>query len=64
MAEDIVEAILKSKKVIDVGEVRVTRSPAGDKERFLIYLPVSRNYLWRLIWDSGKKVRVYIEVVG
>jgi len=54
----------RNKKIIDVGEVRVTRSPAGDKERFLIYLPLSRNYLWKIIWNCGRKVRVYIEVVS
>jgi hypothetical protein len=60
----LVKQLLKG-NVIDVGEVRVSRStlkgPKGP--RFLIYLPTTRNYLWRELHESGRKVRVFIEVL-
>jgi hypothetical protein len=63
-AGEFLERLLKG-NVIDVGEVRVSRStlkgPKGP--RFLIYLPTTRNYLWRELHKSGRKVRVFIEVL-
>jgi hypothetical protein len=60
----LVEQLLRG-NVIDVGEVRISRStlkgPKGP--RFLIYLPTTRNYLWRELHGSGRKVRVFIEVL-
>jgi hypothetical protein len=60
----LVKQLLKG-NVIDVGEVRISRStlrgPKGP--RFLIYLPTTRNYLWRELHESGRKVRVFIEVL-
>jgi len=60
----LLKQLLKG-NVIDVGEVRVSRStlkgPRGP--RFLIYLPTTRNYLWRELHESGRKVRVFIEVL-
>lgn len=32
------------------------------KDRFLIYLPVTLNYLWKELHERKVKVRVYIEV--
>lgn len=31
--------------------------------RWVIYLPVDMNDLWRTIKEQGKKIRVYIEVM-
>jgi hypothetical protein len=61
----IVDQLLKS-NVIDVGEVRISRTSLGKARgpRYLIYLPTSRNYLWRAIHTSGAKVRIYIEVAA
>jgi hypothetical protein len=60
----LLKQLLKG-NVIDVGEVRVSRStlkgPKGP--RFLIYLPTTRNYLWRELHESGRKVRVFIEIL-
>jgi hypothetical protein len=53
--------LLRKGSVIDVGERRVARV-GSKKERYLVYLPVERNYLWRRLWESGR-IRVYIEVV-
>jgi len=50
-------------KVVDVGEVRITRTTLNRRnERYLVYLPTTRNYLWRALHDLGVKVRVYIEI--
>jgi len=52
-------------RFVDVGEVRITRSSLGTKragERYLIYLPMSRNYLWKVIHEMNAKVRIYIEI--
>jgi len=32
------------------------------KDRFLIYLPVTLNYLWKELHERKVKVRVYIEI--
>jgi len=32
------------------------------KDRYLVYLPISLNYLWKELHDKGIKVRVYIEI--
>ena len=32
------------------------------RERYLVYLPTSLNYLWRELHEKKVKVRVYIEV--
>jgi len=52
--------------VIDAGELRIskTRYRIGDKleDRFLIYLPVNRNYLWRILHEKNIKVRIFIEI--
>ncbi len=53
-------------KYIDVGELRIARSTpdrARGKARYLIYLPISRNYLWEKLYNSRVVVRVYFEVV-
>lgn len=56
------ESILVRKgSLIDVGERGIARV-GSKKERYLIYLPTERNYIWRKLWESGK-IRVYIEVV-
>jgi len=52
--------------VIDAGELRIskTRYRIGNKleDRFLIYLPVNRNYLWRILHDKKIKIRLFIEI--
>jgi hypothetical protein len=51
-------------RIIDVGEVHISRTTLGKKsgERYLIYLPMNRNYLWKNLHDLNVKVRVYIEI--
>lgn len=56
-----------SQKVIDVGEVHVSRTSLGKNKtgyRYLIYLPLSRNYLWKILHERGAKIRVFIEIPG
>lgn len=53
-------------KVIDVGEVRVSRTTpdkARGKPRYVIYLPTQRNYLWEELWRGRVRVILYMEVV-
>jgi hypothetical protein len=63
-----IQDILKrriSGELIDAGELRVSKTSLGKKrpgERYLIYLPLNRNYLWRALHESGVKVRVFIEI--
>jgi len=51
-------------RVIDAGELRISRTTLGKREgdRYLIYLPMNRNYLWRFLHNANAKVRVYLEV--
>jgi len=56
-----------SGELIDAGDLRVSKTSLGRKrpgERYLIYLPLNRNYLWRALHESGVKVRVFIEIPG
>lgn len=66
MSEDgIVELVLRG-KVIDCGEVGISRSTpdkARGRPRYLIYLPIARNYLWELLWKKKVKVRVLLQVL-
>ncbi len=32
------------------------------KDRYLVYLPVNLNYLWKELHEKKVKVRVYIEI--
>jgi hypothetical protein len=51
-------------KIIDVGELRISKTTLGKRggDRYLIYLPMNRNYLWRALHDMHVKVRVYIDI--
>ena len=61
--DELVEHLLGS-NVIDVGEVKITKTSLGKLQgfRYLVYLPTTRNYLWEKLHAIGRKVRVYIEV--
>ena len=63
---EILKELLKM-GLIDVGEVKIARaSPhlggVPGKERYVIYLPMSRAYLWRALHEFDEKVRLYIEL--
>ncbi len=52
--------------VIDVGELRVSRTTVDKvrgKARYVIYLPINRNYLWQELYEKKAVVRVFLEVV-
>jgi len=51
--------------LIDVGELKITKSSLGKKrsgDRYLINLPMNRNYLWRTLYEKGVKVRIFMEI--
>ncbi len=49
---------------IDVGELKISRTAiVKGKPRYLIYLPVRRNYLWEELYNKRVRVRVYLELV-
>jgi hypothetical protein len=62
---DVLEGVIK-KGLVDVGELTISRTNLGRKgdfrERYLIYLPLSRNYIWRALHSRRVKVRVYLEI--
>jgi len=63
VGKSTVEFIVKG--LIPLGPKRITRmSSKPEQERYLIYLPVELNDLWKEIYESGKKIKVYIEVSG
>jgi hypothetical protein len=63
-AKPLVKNLLSSSRIIDVGEIRIARATQDAKGggRYLIYLPTTRSYLWRVLHDLGVKVRVYLEI--
>ena len=56
--------LLLSGKLIDCGELSISKSTLGKRGglRHLIYLPRNRTYLWKLLNEKKIKVRVYIEL--
>jgi hypothetical protein len=65
---NLLQRVLRSKSIgelIDAGELRIAKTSLGKKrtgDRYLIYLPLNRNYLWGAIHEKRVKVRVYIEI--
>jgi hypothetical protein len=59
----LAEQLLKA-KLIDVGEIRISRTSLGKRggERYVVYLPLARSYLWRQLHELDVKVRLYIEL--
>jgi hypothetical protein len=54
-----------SQRVIDAGELRISRTSLGKnnpEKRYLIYLPLNRNYLWQVLHEKNARVRVFIEI--
>jgi hypothetical protein len=53
---------------LDLGELSISRTSVGKGRRdegqfrFLIYLPKSRSYLWRVLHDSKIKVRIFVQL--
>jgi hypothetical protein len=61
LGKSTVEFIAKG--LIPLGPKKITRMTTNpEKERYLIYLPLELNDLWREVYQSGKKIKVYIEV--
>jgi hypothetical protein len=58
--DEFVDHIMRG-GLIDAGELRLTKTTLGKRggPRYLIYLPLSRNYLWQAL--HGRKVRVFIQ---
>jgi hypothetical protein len=60
--DELVKRLL-SDDLIDVGEVKITRTNFRDGSRYLVYLPMARNYLWEALHSSKCKVRLFMQVV-
>jgi hypothetical protein len=57
--------LLSSGRFLDCGELFITKTTMGKRrqgERFLIYLPGNRAYLWKELNERRAKVRVYLEL--
>jgi len=50
---------LKSRRIIPVGSRRISRLGYN---RYVIYLPIELNYLWKELNQSKNRVKVYIEI--
>ena len=62
MVKSTVEFIAKGLMPLGLRKItRMTNRP--EQERYLVYLPVELNDLWREIYESGKKVKIYIEII-
>jgi len=51
--------LLKSRKIIPLMRKKVSRL---GETRYVIYLPIEMNELWKEIHDSKKKINIYIEI--
>jgi len=67
-AEEVLEEIylkmLKGARIIDIGERKISRTVKEYKgrSRFVIYLPVGRNDIWRILWEERIPVKVFLEL--
>ena len=63
MGKSTVEFI--SKGLIPLGPKKITRmTNKPGQERYLICLPLELNDLWREVYESGRKIKVYIEIIS
>ncbi len=51
--------LLKSRRIIPLLKKSVAKL---GRERYVIYLPIELNELWRELHGSKKKINVYIEI--
>jgi len=54
-----------ARNIIDAGELRISKTTMGKKreaDRYLIYLPINRNYIWQALHQKNKKVRVLLMI--
>lgn len=51
--------LLKSRKIIPLMRRKIAQL---GETRYVIYLPVELNELWKEIHDTKKKINVYIEI--
>jgi hypothetical protein len=52
-------------KFLDCGDLHVSKTSLGVRRsgnRYLIYLPANRNYLWEMLHSSKVKVRIFVEL--
>jgi hypothetical protein len=64
-AETAILDLLWRGRFLDCGELFVSRTTSGRKrpgQRFLIYLPTNRNYVWKLLHEKKVRLRIYIEL--
>jgi hypothetical protein len=56
--------VIRRARIIDVGERRVSRAAKEFKgrSRFVIYLPITRNDLWEILWARRVPVKVFLEL--
>ena len=51
--------LLKSRKLLPLGQRRISRLGS---DRYVVYLPVELNDLWKELNEAKVKVKVYIEL--
>ena len=51
--------ILKSRRLIPLGPRKISRLGEG---RYVVYLPIELNYIWKELNERDVKVKVYIEL--
>lgn len=51
--------LLKSRKIVPLMKKKIAKLC---ETRYVIYLPTELNDLWKEIYDSKKKVNIYIEI--
>jgi hypothetical protein len=62
--ESLYMEILRRSRIIDVGERRISRTVREyhGRQRYVIYLPVTRNDLWGVLWGRKIPVKIFIEI--
>lgn len=62
----VTELVIKG-ELIDCGEVTISRSTPNKasrgRARYLIYLPLNRNYLWEELWIKKTRIRLFIQII-
>jgi hypothetical protein len=64
MVETLYLEMLKKIRILDIGERRISRTVREyrGRSRYVIYLPVTRNDVWKILWEKRIPVKVFLEL--
>mgnify|MGYP000562431646 CR=1 FL=1 len=64
MTKTLYFEMLRGARIIDIGERKISRTVKEyrGRSRYVIYLPVTRNEIWKILWERRIPVKVFLEL--